>query len=81
MFGGLPRFTIGNPKYPKGFESHGGPNGPDLPPLRYDGCLTKIMSTFLGIFVCMLTRYVPLGVYGLDFIPIMVWVGAVVELK
>ncbi len=37
------------------------------------------MSTFMGIFVCRFTRSVPLGVYGLDLILVMVWVGVVVN--
>jgi len=37
------------------------------------------MSISLGIFVCILTRFVPLGVYGLDLIPTMVWVGVIVN--
>ncbi len=63
MFGGndgLPRFTIGNPKYPKGLEGPSGPSGPNPPPPGFDGCPTKNLSTFLGIYVCMLIRYVPL---------------------
>jgi hypothetical protein len=71
--GGLLGFTIGNPKY---LEGRGGPN---LPPPRFDGCPTKIMSTSLGIFICILTRSVPLGVYGLDLILVMVWVGVIVN--
>jgi hypothetical protein len=31
----------------------------------------------LGIFVCTLTSFVPLGVWGLDLIPTTVWVGIV----
>jgi hypothetical protein len=81
----LPKFTIGNPKYHEGLEGLGGPNGLsgpsglDPPPTRFDGCLTKIMSTFMGISVCIFTRFVPLGVYGLDLIPVMVWVGVIVN--
>ncbi len=33
----------------------------------------------MGIFVCRFTRSVPLGVYGLDLILVMVWVGVVVN--
>jgi hypothetical protein len=51
----------------------------DPPPLGFDGCLTKILFTFLGIFVCMLTRSVPLGVRGLDFIPTIVRAGVVIN--
>ncbi len=82
MFGGncgLLRFTIGNPKYLEGFEGPSGPSGLDPPPFRSDGYPTKIMSTSLGIFVCILTRFVPLGVCGLNLIPTMVWVGALVN--
>jgi len=32
--GGLPKFTIGNPKYPRGL---GGLGGSELPPPDYDG--------------------------------------------
>ncbi len=71
--GVLHGFTIGNPKYPKGLGGHGGLNGHDLPP-RFDGCPTKIPSTSLGIFACILMRFVPFEICGLDFIPIMVWV-------
>jgi hypothetical protein len=74
--GGLPGFTIGNPKYLEGFE---GPGGPDPPPLRSDGCLAKIMFTSLGISICILTRFVPFGVCGLNLILTMVWVGVVVN--
>jgi hypothetical protein len=31
---------------------------------------------FLGISSCKLTNYVPLGVYGLDLTPSIVWMGA-----
>jgi hypothetical protein len=71
--GGILGFTIGNTKYPKG------PLGSNPPPPRSDGSPTKIMSNFLGISICILTRSVPLGVYGLDFIPVMVWVGVIVN--
>jgi hypothetical protein len=37
----------------------------------------KKLFTSLGIFVCTLTSFVPLGVWGLNFIPTIVWVGAV----
>jgi hypothetical protein len=37
------------------------------------------MSISLGIFVCILTRFVPLGVCGLNLIPTMVWVGVIVN--
>jgi hypothetical protein len=77
LFGGksgLPRFTISNQEYPKGLEGLG---GFDFPPLGSDGCPTKIMSTSLGIFVCTLIRYVPLGVYGLNLIQARVWVDVV----
>jgi hypothetical protein len=79
LFGGsgvLPGFTIGNQKYPKGPK---GLSGPNPPPLGSDGCPTKILSSSLGIFVCMLTKSSPLGIYGLNFIPRMVWVGVVVN--
>jgi hypothetical protein len=56
-----------------------GPSDPDPPPPRFDDCLAKIMSISLGIFVCILTRFVPLGVYGLDLIPTMVWIGVIVN--
>jgi len=65
--------TIGNPKYP------GGPSGLDPPPLRFNGYATKILSTSLGIFVCMPTRFVSLKVYGLDLILGMVWDNVVVN--
>jgi hypothetical protein len=32
---------------------------------------------FLGIFVCTLMSSVPLGVWGLDFIPTIVWVSVI----
>jgi hypothetical protein len=76
MFGGndgLLRFIIGNPKYPQGL------GGLDLLPPRSNGCLAKILSTFMGIFVCMLTRFVSLKVYGLDLILRMVWDSVVVN--
>jgi hypothetical protein len=66
-------FTIDNPKY---LESLG---GFDPPPFRFDGCRAKILSISLGIFVCILTRSVPLGVYGFDLKPTMVWVGVIVN--
>jgi hypothetical protein len=65
-------FTIGSPKYLEGLD---GPN----PPPKFDGCPTKNLSTFLGIFVCILTRFIPLGVCGLDFTLVMVWVGVIVN--
>ncbi len=35
--GGLPGFTIGNPKYHGGLKGHGGPGGSEpLPPDRMD---------------------------------------------
>jgi hypothetical protein len=43
MFGGnghLCGFTISHPKY------HEGPGGLDLPPLGFNGCPIKILSTF-----------------------------------
>jgi hypothetical protein len=60
MFGGngvLLGFTISNPKY---LEGPSGFNGHDLPFLGSNGCLTKIMSISLGIFICILTRSFPL---------------------
>jgi hypothetical protein len=60
----------------KGLEVYGGPSPP---PPGSNGCPTKIMSTSLGIYVCIFTRSIPLGVYGLDLIPIMVWAGVVVN--
>jgi hypothetical protein len=75
----LLRFTIGNPKYPEGPRSPNGPSGHDPPPPGSNGCLTKIMSTSLSIFVCILTRSVPLEICGLDLILIMVWVDVVVN--
>jgi hypothetical protein len=80
--GGLVGFTIGNPKYLEGLGGPNGPSGPsglDRPPPRFNGCPTKILPTFLGIFVCILTRHVPLEIYGLDFILIMVCVRVVVN--
>jgi len=44
-----------------------------------DGCPTKFMFSFLGIFICMLTRYVPLGVCHLDLMLVMVWASAIVN--
>jgi hypothetical protein len=73
--GGLPGFTISNKKYLEGFESLSGPD----PPLGSDGCPTKILSTFLGIFVCMFTKFSPLGICGLNLIPMMVWAGVIVN--
>jgi hypothetical protein len=70
--GGLLVFTIANPKYLKS------PNGLD-PSHRFGGRSEKILSTFLGISVCILTRSIPFGVCGLDFIPVMVWVGVIVN--
>jgi hypothetical protein len=75
----MPRSIIGNPKYPKGHGGLGGHGGPNPPPLGSNDCLAKILSTSLGIFVCMLTRSVPLGICGLDFMLVMVWVGVVVN--
>ncbi len=69
--GGMPRFTIGNPKY------LGSPNGSNPPILGFDGYPTKKLFTFLGIFTRTLTSYVPLGVYGLDLIPTTIWIGVV----
>jgi len=60
--GGLLGFTISNPKYLEG------PSGLDPFPLVSDGYLAKISSTFLGIFMCTFTRFVPFGIYGVDFI-------------
>jgi hypothetical protein len=36
--------------------------------LDLDGYLAKILSTFIGISICTFTRFVPLGIYGLDLI-------------
>ncbi len=68
--GGLPGFTIGNPKY------LGGPSGLggfELPLLGSNGWLAKSLFTSLGISSCKFTNYVPLGVYGLDLTPSIVW--------
>jgi hypothetical protein len=76
MFGGnghLCGFTISHPKY------HEGPGGLDLPPPGFNGCPIKILSTFLGISIFIFTRFIPLGVYGLNLILAMVWAGAVVN--
>ncbi len=73
----MPIFTIGNPKYLEGIEDPCGLDGFNPPPLGSDGYLTKIMSTSLGISICMLTWFVPLGVYGLK--PVIVWAGVVVN--
>jgi hypothetical protein len=78
--GGLHGFIIGNPKYiegPKGLGGLGGLCGFEPLLLGSNAYLTKIMSTFLGIFVCTLTSYVPFGVWGLNLIPTTIWVGAV----
>jgi len=69
---GLLGFTIGNPKYHEGPRGHGSFCGLDLLPFGSDGYPTKIFSTSLGITVCIITRFVPLGVCGLNFIPTMV---------
>ncbi len=82
MFGGndgLLRSTIGNPKYLGGPGGLGGLGGLDMPPPEFNGFQAKILSIFLGIFVCMLARFVPLRIYGLDFILRMVWASAVVN--
>jgi hypothetical protein len=73
--GGLLGFTIGNPKYPKGLGGLSGLN----PPSGSIGCLAKILSTSLGISICMFTRFVSLGVYGINLMPIMVWASVVVN--
>jgi len=52
-------FIIGQPKY---LESLDGPGGSKPHPLGSNGCLAKILSTSLGIFVCTLTSCVSLGV-------------------
>jgi len=78
-YGGLHGFTIGNPKYPEGPGGPSGPSGPDPPPPISNGCPTKILSTCIDICVCILTRFVPLEICGLDFIVVMVWVGVVVN--
>jgi hypothetical protein len=66
MFGGnggdLHGFIVGNPKYIEGPRGPRGFGGSKLPPLGFNAYLAKIVSTFLGIFVCTLTSYVPLGV-------------------
>jgi len=80
--GGLLGFSIGNPKYPAGLESLGGLGGlggHDPPPPGFNGFPTKIKSTSLGISVCMLTRFVPLKVCGLNFILGMVWASVVIN--
>jgi hypothetical protein len=74
--GGLPRSIIGNPKYLDGPRSHGGPGGSEPPLLGSNGCLVKILSTSLGIFICTLTS-VSFGVWGLDLILTIVWASAV----
>jgi hypothetical protein len=43
----------------------------------FDGCLAKTLFTSLGIFVCTLTSYVPLGLWGLDFIPTIIWASVI----
>ncbi len=73
------RFTISNPNYLEGLEGPSGIGGLDVPPPRFDGRPTKILSTSLGIFVCILARFVPFGVCGLDLIPTMIWIGVVVN--
>jgi hypothetical protein len=65
---------IGNKKYPKG---HGGLSGPNFLPLGSDGHQAKILSTSLGIYVCILIRFVPLKICGLNLMPTMVWVSVV----
>jgi hypothetical protein len=69
--GGLLGFIIGNPKY------LGGPTGlggfEPLPPI-FNGCLTKNLSTSLGIYVCTLTSFVSFRVKGLVLILIIIWV-------
>jgi hypothetical protein len=65
--------TIGNPKYLEGL------GGLDPPPPRFNNYPTKILSTFLGISICMLTKFVPLGVCGLDLIPGMIWTSIIVN--
>jgi hypothetical protein len=73
------RSIIGNLKYPKGRGGLGGHGGPNPPPLGSNDYLAKILSTSLGIFVCMLTRSVPLGICGLDLMLVMVWASIVVN--
>jgi hypothetical protein len=75
-YGCLHRFTIGNPKY---LEDLGCPCGPNPPPLGSNGWSKKILFTFVGIYVCTFTSSIPLGVYGLDFISITIWVGAIIN--
>ncbi len=74
--GGLPGFTIGNPKYLGGLRGPSGPSGYGPPPPRSDGWLTKTLFTSLGISSCKFTNYVPLGVCGLDLTPSIIWIGA-----
>jgi len=76
--GGLPKFIIGNPKYLEGSGGLGGPSGHggfEPPPLGSNGCSTKIMSTFLGIYVCTFTSC--FGAWGLDLKPTIVWASVV----
>ncbi len=80
MFGGNGGrfiFIIGNQKYPKGLGGLSSLGGSEPPPLGSNGCLAKILSTFLGIFVCTLISFISLGIWGLDFTPTIIWVGVV----
>jgi hypothetical protein len=61
----LPGFTIGYPKYP---GSPSGLGGYEFLPLGSNGQLAKTLFTFLGMFSCKLTKYVPLGICGLYLI-------------
>jgi hypothetical protein len=73
--GGLPKFTIGNPKYFGGPRGHGGHGGFEPPPLNLMGDLAKKLFTSLGISSCKLTNFVPLGVCGMDLTPSTIWIG------
>ncbi len=78
--GGLPRFIINHPQYPEGSRGRGGLGGLGVfepPPLGSNGYLAKILSTFVGIFVCTLTSCVSLGIWGLHLILTTIWASAV----
>ncbi len=75
----MPRFIIGNQKYPKGLggpSGVGGHGGFKPPPFGFNDYSTKILSTSLGISICTLTSCVSLGVKSLDFILTTVWASA-----
>ncbi len=73
----MPRFIIGNPKHLKGLGGLGALGGFEPPPLGSNGCPTKILSTFMGIFVCTSTSSITFGIWGLNFIPTTIWAGAI----